>query len=294
MIFFLLLWGSLSLDSMDPDNYNHYKWQSESSFRSTASGPGTYAGYTWPSGHAGATSMRVNHIWATLPNSTEKHGNAVFGSTQQWYTGGPGGYMGTQAWRDKSGKMTYRALFSCWDADSTTKTGWLNEPDGHCERFGGEGVGSHCSIPYTLKQDNEYAVEVSFHGNNKTGAFWKGTITDKSSGVVTNIGTLYYPNYKGLIGYGNMQINAADFLEYFEADGCANQAIAGVGLIGPYLTLPDKTTIIPTQATGSYVSGCEYEDVTGSIPRHGSGSPRVFMKGGGTTRQTVKAGTPLW
>lgn len=260
----------------------------------SASGPGTYAHYKWPSGHSSALGIRVNHIWTTLPNTTETHGNAVYAATQQWYTSGPGGYMGTQAWRDGNGKMQYRALFACWDADKTHKTGWIDEPDGHCERFGGEGVGAHCIIPYTLKQGMEYAVELAFHGSNSTGAFWKGTITDMTNNITTNIGTLYYPNYKGNIGYGNMQINAADFLEWFEADGCENQATAGVGLLGPYLTLPDKTIIIPTQATGSYVSGCPHEDVTAKIPAHGSGSPRIYMIGGGKTKQTVPANTPLW
>ena len=96
--------------------------------------------------------MTVYHHWAILPNQSETHGNAVFSSTQFWFEAGPGGYMGTQAWRQNDGTMTYRALFSCWDADPQHMTGWVQGAPGYCERFGGEGTGSHCIIPVTLEQ----------------------------------------------------------------------------------------------------------------------------------------------
>ena len=82
--------------------------------------PGTYAHFTWPSGHRDVTSMRVRHVWTKLPTASETRGNAVFAATQHWFGAGPGGYMGTQAWREVlpngTARMTYRAIFSCWGA----------------------------------------------------------------------------------------------------------------------------------------------------------------------------------
>lgn len=74
------------------------------------------------------------------------------------------GYMGTQAWRLSNGSMTYRALFSCWDASATEQTGWVPGAPGYCERFGGEGTGSHCIVPVELRQGVRYAVRVEFAG----------------------------------------------------------------------------------------------------------------------------------
>ena len=42
-------------------------------------------------------------------------------------------------------------------------------------------------------------------------------------------------------------LQAADFEEWFEADGCAGQALAGVGQIGPFLTLQNGSKLVPTQ-----------------------------------------------
>lgn len=72
--------------------------------------------------------------------------------------------MGTQAWLQSNGTMTYRALFSCWDASATVQTGWLPDAPGYCERFGGEGTGAHCIVPITLRQNTRYAVRVAFAG----------------------------------------------------------------------------------------------------------------------------------
>jgi hypothetical protein len=78
-----------------------------------ANGPGSYAHYTWPSLPRDmlATSIEMTHVWTTMPNATEVHGNAVFASTQMWHSTGVGGYFGTQTWRQADGTMTHRALF---------------------------------------------------------------------------------------------------------------------------------------------------------------------------------------
>ena len=63
-----------------------------------------------------------------MPSPQETNGNAVFASTQYWSEAGPGGYMGTQVWLDKdSKKETHKAIFSMWDADNSTLTGFIGE-----------------------------------------------------------------------------------------------------------------------------------------------------------------------
>ena len=313
-----------------------------------ANGPGSYAHYTWPKdAPTTATGMTQRHIWFTMPNATETHGNAVFTSTQFWWeAAGVGGYMGTQAWRQADGTMTHRALFSCWDASPPVITGWVAGAPGFCERFGGEGVGSHCIIEFTLEQGVAYDVTVSLAGHNASGAMWAGTITNNATGATTPIGTLFYPNYDAtFVGYGAMKLEAADFQvreaggcvcadwlsgylpsqracsasfpsvdlaptlvfncchspprqEYFEADGCENQAVAAVAVIGPQMWQPNGSYVSPVGATGSYVAGCQYENVQGCMPGgSGSwrcGSPIVMLSGGGRTNMSVPAGTQLW
>ena len=237
--------------------------------------------------------MAVDHSWTTLPNATETRGNAVFASTQFWFEGGPGGYMGTQAWRQDDGTMTYRALFSCWDADDA-ETGWLPGAPGYCERFGGEGTGAHSIVPEVLEQGSVYTVSVVAAGGNASGAYWSGAIVDARTNASTPIGTLYFPNSKGLAGYGDMTMAAADFLEWFEATDCSGQAVAGVGLAGPRMATAGGAIVVPVNASGDYAAGCDFSDVTACVPGHGCGAPWVFMEGGGDTQRTIPAGTPLW
>ena len=204
--------------------------------------------------------------------------------------------------------MTYRALFSCWDASATVQTGWVPNTPGYCERFGGEGTGAHCIVPITLRPGVRYAVRVAFAGAVEVrprlspggvllqaathacfrgalqvagvaGAAWAGTITDLSTQAVTPIGTLFHPSVPGHLGYGNLTIAAADFQEYFLSTGCPaqargdalrcplsvresatstplppSQAVSGVGLLGPWLTLAanSSTIVEPTQVRECY------------------------------------------
>jgi hypothetical protein len=83
------------------------------------------------------------------------------------------------------------------------------------------------------------------------------------------------------------------FLEYFNSDGCAGQAVSRVGLFGPYLRT-SSAIVVPTQSTGSYAGACPYSNVNACVPGYACGAPSVFMEAGGTTRRLVTAETPLW
>ena len=190
--------------------------------------------------------------------------------------------------------MTYRALFSCWDADPQHMTSWVSDGRGYCERFGGEGTGSHCIIPVTLVQGTTYAVSVRRVSSNASGAAWQGDITDVAANTTTRIGTLWYPSVPGYEGYGAMQRESALFLEWFEADNCAEETVAGAGQSGPRMLLADGTSVLPVQATPDYAAGCDFSDVTACIPGLGCGAHHVYQTGGGTTKRTNAAGVPLW
>jgi hypothetical protein len=257
-----------------------------------ASGPGTYAHYALPATPGGSTDIEHAVVWTLEPGADEKHGNAIFASTQMWQLAGPGGYMGTQRFLDTStGRVVGTAIFSMWDASATVQTGWRGP---NCERFGGEGTGAHCLIDFDLVAEDTYIVKVAADGHNASGAFWTGTVYDMRNSRTTTIGTLFHPNFNGAVGYGPLQVAAASFVEYFEADGCENQAQVGIGMLGPLFS---NQTIRPTQATGDYAGGsppCNFSDVTGCIPGLACGQPKVFHSVGGKVKRTTPAGVPLW
>ena len=141
-----------------------------------ASGPGTYAHYALPSTPGGSADIEHAVVWTLEPGASERHGNAIFASTQMWQLAGPGGYMGTQRYLDTaSGRMVGTAIFSMWDASADVQTGWRGP---NCERFGGEGTGAHCLIDFDLVANDTYIVKVAADGHNASGAFWTGTIYD--------------------------------------------------------------------------------------------------------------------
>jgi hypothetical protein len=254
-------------------------------------GPGTYAHYALPSVPAGVEDMEHAVVWIVEPPSSETHGNAVFASTQMWHLGGPGGYIGSQRWRNADGTMSSKAIFSMWDASADVMTGWVGP---NCERFGGEGTGSHCTIEYELVTNNTYVLKYAHTGTNSSGAMWSGTITDMRSSKATKIGTLFYPNFGATSGYGALQVVAASFVEYFLADGCDGEAQSGIGMLGPLFS---NLTIRPTQATGDYAGGpppCLHSNVNGCIPGLTCGEPKVYHTLGGAVQRLVPAGTPLW
>lgn len=268
-----------------------------------AGGPGTYAHYSGiPSGTS--SDMQVDHLWVTIPTPDETQGNAVFASMQMWMEAGPGGYFGTQVWREGADTTQWRngsknllgsrvgageghkVIFSMWDADKDTKVSWEGD---NCERFGGEGVGSHCVIMYPMEQGKKYTMKVSMSADQRK---MTGSVTDTSTGVETKIGTLVYPDYKGHQGFGLITQQAAAFQEYFLANGCEGQAMSSVGLIGPYFK---DRSVVPSAANPSYAGTCQRADVHACIlPGDTCGPMHVFMLAGGHVTLTTPAGQQLW
>jgi hypothetical protein len=164
-----------------------------------ANAPGLYANYKWPKTTVKSPDIEVDHVWTTIPASTDTDGNAAFASSQYWYESYTGakantaGYLGTQVSRGKDGKENTNFIFSCWDADKKNQVGWTTPNT--CSRFGGEGVGSHCLLEYPIKKGVVYNFRVAQSGQNKTGAFWTGTVTPQNGDPKVEVGTLFYPHW---------------------------------------------------------------------------------------------------
>jgi hypothetical protein len=262
-------------------------------------GPGTYVGYVGAGKIVG--DMEMDHIWVTMPTPDEQPGNAVFASTEYWTESGAGGYFGTQSWRNHSTNPfeNHTIIFSCWDKDDSHKTGWVEDGRKTCERFGGEGVGSHCQIYYEMQEGRTYTVRIEHMGYNGTGDLWEGKFTDWTKRLVLSIGTLYFPdaparNGTMVKGYGMLHTNALAFQEYWASPSCAGQPLSSIGLVGPWWA---NRTITASQAKAAYHGTCNISDVTGCIqpgPSCNTQNNSVMMMAGGTTKRIVAPKQPLW
>ena len=259
-------------------------------------GPGTYAHYTSPTNVS--DDVQVDHIWERIPSPSETDGNAVFASMQFWFENGVGGYFGTQVWREGAtdslnrvvkAKETHRVVFSVWDATGA-QVGWRGKG---CGRFGGEGVGSHCVVPYPLVTGSAFNLRIRRDGNNGTGDWWIASVADVKGGApAMDFGHLFLPNTPQRQGFGKLQTRAAAFLEYFLATGCEGQAASSVGLVGPWW---QGATLTPTQAFPAYAPNCSHSEVSNFIYGAGGGPLRVlFTAGGNTTRVHGNTSQPLW
>lgn len=268
--------------------------------------PGTYAQYIMEDSTVTSKDMEVDHYWVTMPTPDETSGNGVFASMEMGMETGPfgGGYFGTQIWRVGAdptlwrngsknllgsrigAEETHKVLFSMWDGDKDHQVSWEGD---NCERFGSEGDGGHCLITYPMEQGQKYKMRVSLSDDNRK---MTGTITDISSGIVTTIGTLVYPDMKGFQGFGKIKVGAVAFQEYFLSNDCAGQALSTIGLIGPFW---ENRTVAPSSATMFYAGNCTFADVHACImPGDQCGPSHVLLMAGGNVVQHTPAHSQLW
>lgn len=102
------------------------------------------------------------------------------------------GYMGLQ--KDKEGK---KAIFSIWDKPNaitaTPSMPW-------CKRFGHEGSGAQCIIPFDWKAGREYKIRV-WQINEPGAEKWGAWVIDYATGEETLIGVIGTQGYGGLKTY---------------------------------------------------------------------------------------------
>jgi hypothetical protein len=277
-----------------------------SSGRELRDAPGTYVSYDWSDKAELSDDMEVDHVWTTIPRSSNPNGNGVFASSQFWYhdvdgNTVAGGYMGSQVMSSGATGENDRLvfIFSCWDSDpkitgDIIRVGWTT-PD-TCSRFGGEGVGSHCIVEVPAIEGTLYNFTLSFDWKNETGSAWTGIVVDSSSTKRWLVGTLFYPHAKNTNtnGFGRLGTYSNEFLEYFLGGACDDDVHVGVGTFGPFFR---NRTVAPTQAFPAYstTSDCNRTEVTTCIPSgYGCDRPRVFVQGGNGVSRNNTDTTALW
>ena len=118
--------------------------------------------------------------------------------------GGEGGYLGLQTKGNRAdGSLGKMAIFSIWDAEEAEGAG----PGGFgAVRFGGEGTGWSCRIPYHWVAGHAYRLRVWTDGDGDGGGWWAATVTDDGSatgdgsGLVSPIGRIRVPGEWGRLG----------------------------------------------------------------------------------------------
>jgi len=266
------------------------------------SAPVTYVTYYIEQGGV-SQDMEVDQVWIRVPQVNETSANGVFASSQFSFQRGQGGYMGTQVkrkgisdtafgWFADSG-LEHRVMFSVWDGSpehravrSTDSTSLRN-----CERFSGEGTGTHCSVNYPMPQ-GKVTVRIYYDGRGDGGDLWTGVMRVPATGDEVRLGSILLPDMSG-DGFGMLEpyrSNSA-FQEYWDATGCEDQALSIVGIIGPYF---NSRSVSPSKVQARYNEDCMRDDVSACIPGFGCGHPRVLMTAGGRTTPHAPAGPDLW
>jgi hypothetical protein len=98
--------------------------------------------------------------------------------------GGEGGYIGLQTKGNRAdGSLGKMAIFSIWDAEEAEGPGTI--------RFGGEGEGWSCRIPYQWQAGRAYGLRVFTPG----GGWWGAKVRDEATGVVSELGGIRVPGH---------------------------------------------------------------------------------------------------
>jgi len=144
------------------------------------------------------------------------------------FNGGGSGYMGLMKAYD--GKT---AIFSMWDASSTSKTSPAHK---NCKRFGTEGTGTQCFVKgFNWKAGIEYKMRLERTHDNQCSAFVVDVLTEEE----TLIGSINVDNVPGKIGFGGISPTGNLITnEYFMSvpnPTCENAPYFGVEWKGPYI-----------------------------------------------------------
>lgn len=137
-----------------------------------------------------------------------------------------GGYTGLQ-W-DKEGT---KAIFSIWDDGPGGK---IATPQGGCVRFGHEGSGASCIIPFAWKAGREYRLRVTRLERSELGVSWRGAVVDLLTGVETPIGVIRLGD--DAQGYGGLSKKSTSVLEYYGRGdfACSDLPLTVVDWHGPF------------------------------------------------------------
>ncbi len=150
---------------------------------------GIYVDFTYPNQPLIGVQAEMKITDAPDPSPTA---GVIFWS-HQFNLQNHGGYIGLQIVGDKR-----KAIFSMWEA--------LSSDTGNT--FGGEGVGFQKIIDYDWRPNMTYQVNVTRTKTDSTGAYWRGSVTDLTTGAETYLATHKVPLTHGTIR------NASVWTEY--------------------------------------------------------------------------------
>ena len=156
---------------------------------------------------------------ATLPMSItrlaqptgDQVGPGAFYSTQFWFKGGGGGYIGLQNIGDKR-----VALFSIWDTLAVSCSNAA--PGAKCNPFQEDGRGFQTSIPFAFVEGRTYLLKVSYGAANFDGTWWNGDVVDQATGATSRIGSMKVP-----LAWGGLQAAAIQWIEWVGNAGNCEQ-----------------------------------------------------------------------
>jgi hypothetical protein len=231
---------------------NHYYYPAST----TANADGLY-GY-----NGFDASIRVTHE----PGNT---GNTYYASQFFWTVNvNQGGYTGIQ----QNSKKTKTVLFSIFGQtydSSVDKPGSAN--GAVCQGFGGEGTGTQCLFTTkgadepAWKEGAKYTFHLKYAGKTMIPAgqadagenyLWKASITDKSTGTTTVIGTIHSPASNGIL-----QGVVPQFVENFtqgsqQYSSCSQVPSTTAVFYAPVMYDPAKNVVQTNNASTQVYGDC--------------------------------------
>ena len=132
---------------------------------------GTYTDWFWP----GKGYSRLEH---TLTPEIDPGLRTTYFWAHQFRTeAGEGGYIGLQTWGNRAdGSLGKMAIFSFWDTLGAEGPGVV--------RFGGEGVGYSCRIPFFWEAGQSYRLAVEAVDEDPTTLMWAASVDGEEFGRI--------------------------------------------------------------------------------------------------------------
>lgn len=157
--------------------------------------------------------------------------------------------------------MGKKAIFSVWDVAGHESAKPISA---NCQRFGHEGSGTSCIIPFAWKAGREYKLRVWVLDSNSAGQNWGAWVVDYLTGEETLIGAVTLMNTGGRQGYGGLTGNTTSVLEFYGSSGenevaCNELPDFGVTWNGPFSNdasqVPKSSRVAYRTGVGSHCPG---------------------------------------
>ena len=167
---------------------------------------GTYSEWWWPDTPRPSTGLpgytALEHV--LVPEVDPGPDSMYFWAHQFRTLSGEGGYIGLQTKGNRAdGSLGKMAIFSFWDTLGAEGPGVV--------RFGGEGVGWSCRIPYYWEPGRAYRLRVELVERDGGEAWWQGSVGDLDSGeAMQEFGCICAP-----AGWGGLGTWSIMWTEYY-------------------------------------------------------------------------------